>query len=166
MPLVFRLLGRLQVSMFMRFTQDVRYALNIFRTQPTFAASAVLTLALGIGATAAIFSVIYSVMLRPLPFKDSGRFVHVWSTDAGAARQSVSYPDFLDWRRQSRTLQRLSGWTEIDGMPIAVGGDAERVGAIAVLGDFFQILGVQPMLGTTVPGGDTQREASIVLSQA
>jgi putative ABC transport system permease protein len=149
----------------MRFAQDVRYALSIFRKQPGFAASAVLTLALGIGATAAIFSVIYSVMLRPLPFADSGRFVHLWSTDAGAVRQSVSYPDFLDWRRQSRTLSRLTAWTEIDGMPIAVGGEAERVEAVAVLGDFFHALGVQPMLGATFPAGDEPSVASVVLSQ-
>lgn len=167
MPLVFSgLSGRLDVPVLTRVMQDVRYAVSIFRTQPAFAASAVLTLALGIGATAAIFSVIYSVMLRPLPFKDSARFVHIWSTDAGAMRQAVSYPDFLDWRRQTRTLQRLSGWTEIDGMPIAIGGEAERVEAIAVLGDLFQILGVQPTLGTTFTGGDEQREGAIVLSQA
>jgi putative ABC transport system permease protein len=167
MPLVFRgLLERLHVPVFTHFTQDVRYALNIFRTQPAFAASAVLTLALGIGATAAIFSVIYSVMLRPLPFKDSGRFVHAWSTEAGAVRQSVSYPDFLDWQRQSRTLERLAAWTEIDGMPIAIGGEAERVEGIAVSGDFFQILGVRPILGTTFPGGAEQQVGPVVLSQA
>ena len=148
----------------MRFTQDVRYALSSFWKQPAFAVSAVLTLALGIGATTAIFSVIYSVMLRPLPFEDSGRFVHLWSTDADGVRQSVSYPDFLDWRRQSRTLARLSAWTEIDGMPVAIGGEAERVEGIAVLGDFFHALGVQPMLGATIPAGDEQREASVVLS--
>src|SRR5262245_8577306 len=148
-----------------RFTQDVRYALNIFRTQPAFAASAVLTLALGIGATAAIFSVIYAVMLRPLPFEDSGRFVRVWSTDAGAVRQSVSYPDFLDWRRRSRTLQRLSAWTEIDGMPIAIDGEAERVEGVTVLGEFFQALGVQPILGT-LPAGSEPRDPSIVLSHS
>ena len=146
------------------FAQDVRYALNIFRKQPAFTASAVLTLALGIGATVAIFSVIYSVMLRPLPFADSGRFVHLWSKDDGAVRQLVSYPDFLDWRRQSRTLARLAAWTSIDGMPIAIDGEAERVESIAVLGDFFQALGVRPMLGTTFPAGDETQQASVVLS--
>ena len=151
---------------FLRWTQDVRHALNIFWKQPAFAASAVLTLALGIGATTAIFSVIYSVMLRPLPFADSSRFVHIWSKDASAVRQSVSYPDFLDWRRQSQTLGRLSAWTEIDGMPIAIGGEAERVEAVTVFGDFFPILGVAPELGTTLPSESESRGGSIVLSHS
>ena len=151
------------MTVFARFTQDLRYAVNIFRKQPGFAASAVLTLALGIGATTAIFSVVYSVMLRPLPFAQSDRFVHLWSTDAKAARQSVSYPDFLDWRLKTRTLARLSAWTEIDGMPIAIGGDAERVEAIAIAGDFFQTLGVSPTLGSV---GAQPREAAVVLSHA
>lgn len=145
-----------------RFTQDLRYALNIFRKQPAFAASAVLTLALGIGATTAIFSVIYSVMLRPLPFADSGRFVHIWSTDADSVRQAVSYPDFLDWRRQTRTLSRLSAWTVIDGLPIAIDGEAERAETVAAFGEFFQALRVQPILGTVFPADP--REPAIVLS--
>src|SRR5262245_38663438 len=149
---------------FTRFMQDLRYALNIMRKQPAFAAAAVLTLALGIGANAAIFSVIYSVMLRPLPFKDSERFVHLWSKEAGSVRQSVSYPDFLDWRRQSRTMERMSAWTVIDGMPITIGGEAERVEGVGVSGDFFQILSAQPMLGTSFPTGNEIREASVILS--
>ena len=106
-------------------TQDFRYALKTMRKQPAFAAAAVLTLALGIGATTAIFSVIYSVMLRPLPFKDSDRFVHVWSkAPSGQVRQNASYPDFLDWRRESQTLERMSAWTVLDGMPITIDGQA------------------------------------------
>src|SRR5215510_5544256 len=104
-------------------TQDLYYAVKNLRQQPGVSGAAVLTLALGIAANAAIFSVIYSVMLCPLPFKDSERFVHLWSKDvAGPMRQSVSYPDFLDWRQQSRTLEQMSAWTVIDGMPISIDG--------------------------------------------
>src|SRR5262245_57421335 len=149
------------------FAQDFRYALKTMRKQPGFAAAAVLTLALGIGANTAIFSVIYSVLLRPLPFKDSGRFVHMWSNDpAGSMRQSVSYPDFLDWQRESRTLERLSAWTVIDGMPINAGPEAERVEGVGVFGDFFQVLDVQPMLGRALPSASEPREAAVVLSHS
>jgi putative ABC transport system permease protein len=145
--------------------QDLRYALKTIRKQPGFAAAAILTLALGIGANAAIFSVIYSVMLRPLPFKDSERFVHLWSYDSsGPARQSVSYPDYLDWRQQSRTIDRMSAWVVLDGMPITIDGEAERVEAVSVIGDFFQALGVSPMLGSTFPSESERREPQVILS--
>jgi predicted permease len=151
--------------LFTHFTQDLRYVRKTIRKQPGFAAAAVLTLALGIGANAAIFSVIYSVMLRPLPFRDSARFVHLWSKDlTGPVRQSISYPDFLDWQRQSRKLERMSAWTVIDGMPITIAGEAERVEGVGVFGDFFQALDVEPMLGTALRPANEVREAAAVLS--
>jgi putative ABC transport system permease protein len=94
--------------------------------------------------------VFYAVMLRPLPFLDSERFVHLWSKDPSVSvKQFVSYPDFLDWRRQSQTFDRMAAWTVIDGMTLISNGEAERVEGVVIFGDFFQMLGVPPVLGTT-----------------
>src|SRR5262245_16518822 len=150
---------------FGHFTQDQSYALKTARIQSCFTAAAVLTIALGIGASAAMFSVIYAVMLHPLSFKDGERFVHVWSQDgANRIRQSVSYPDFLDWRRQSQKLERMAAWTVLDGMPISIDGVAVRGEAVAAVGDFFQSLNVQPAFGAVFSAESERREASVVLN--
>ena len=90
---------------------DLRHALRAMRAQPGFAAVSILTLALGIGATSAIFSVIDGVLLRPAPVADLHRLVMVWQTDrhTGTTREPASIPDYLDLRRQARTLSAAEG---------------------------------------------------------
>ena len=92
------------------FLQDVRYGVRTLARQPGFAATAVLTLALGIGATTAIFSVVNAVVVRPLPFAQPDRIVAVTNvyTRLGTAGATVSGPDFLDWREQSRSFAVLA----------------------------------------------------------
>src|SRR5262245_1138977 len=149
----------------LHFAQDLRYGLRNLRKQPGFTSAAVMTLALGIGANTAIFSVIYAVMLRPLPFLDGDRFVHLWSKDpAVSVKQSVSYPDFSDWRRQSQTFDRMAAWTVIDGMTLIGDGEAERVEGVGIFGDLFQMLGVAPALGATFQADGASQEAAVVLS--
>ena len=131
--------------------QDARYGLRTFRKSPGFAAVAILTLALGIGANAAIFSVVNAVLLRPLPFKDPDRLVDIWHTPPqesmpGMATFTVSPANFLDWRSQSRTFEGMSAYGY--GRYTLTGtGRPEVIRMVAVTRGFFSILRAQPVLG-------------------
>src|SRR5688572_20192762 len=89
---------------------DLRFALRNLRRSPGFTLAAIATLALGIGATTAIFSVVDGVLLRPTPFVDDGRLLVVWETDrsSGTLREPASFPDFLDFQERSRTLGEMA----------------------------------------------------------
>jgi putative ABC transport system permease protein len=88
--------------------QDVRFGGRVLRKSPGFAAVAVLTLALGIGANTAIFSVINAVLLRPLPFRDQERLVQLWETESAPGNYPFAGPDYLDWQARTKTLAFLS----------------------------------------------------------
>jgi putative ABC transport system permease protein len=128
--------------------QDIRYGFRMLAKNPGFTAIAVLTLALGIGANTAIFSVVYAVLLRPLPFKDPGRLVMVWATWAkrGDQRVNVSPADFADWTEQSKTLEHMTAiWNW--GSLITMNGEPTKIPAVRVSSDFFDLLGVRPARG-------------------
>ena len=130
------------------FLMDVRYGVRMLRKSPGFAFVAVLTLALGIGANTALFSVIDAVLLRPLPFRDPARLVSVHSTDPRDSSQGgeISYPAFLDWRSQSHSLEAMSVWN--DSSFTYTGGDQpESVRGVMVSANLFSMLGVAPALG-------------------
>src|SRR5688500_3091805 len=93
-------------------TQDIRYALRTLAKNRAFTAIAILTLAIGIGANTAIFSVVYGILFRPLPFRDPGRVVIVWETDKhnDSYREYASAPDFRDFQAQSRSFEGLTGF--------------------------------------------------------
>ena len=128
--------------------QDIRYALRTLLKQPVFTLVAVLTLTLGIGANTAIFSLVYQILLRPLPYAEADRLVFIWNTYPlmGLEQASVSIPDYLDRRTQADTIEDATLFT---GMPLnlAEGGRAEQVRALAVTPSFFSTLGRQPALG-------------------
>ncbi len=133
--------------------QDISYALRTFRKNPGFALTAILTLALGIGATSAIFSAVNAVLLRPLPFADPDRLVMVHG-DARAARgvevgNSVSYPNFADWREQAATLEDAGAYTTRPVTVATTGADTLLVRGKLVTTSLFGVLGVQPALGRT-----------------
>ena len=90
--------------------QDIRYALRSLRHHPVFTLTAVLTLALGIGANTAIFSAVNSVLLRPLPYPEPDRLVTIWGFHPSIGRESASLPDFLDWRRDARSFSGMMAW--------------------------------------------------------
>lgn len=138
---------------------DLRFALRSCLRSPGFSAVTVLTLALGIGATTAIFSVVYGVLLRPLPYPASDRIVRVWQLDKDGNRMDVSDPNFADWQAQSRSFAALA---QVQGPgPASVSGDVEpvRVPAAIVSRDFFRVLGVQPVAGRVFAPDEQQQGA-------
>src|SRR5579859_5618908 len=90
--------------------QDLRYAVRMLVKSPGFTAIAVLTLALGIGANTALFSVVNGVLLSPLPYPQPDRLVALYSRTPNFDESSISYPNFLDWQRQNKTLSDLAAW--------------------------------------------------------
>lgn len=137
--------------------QDIRYALRQFRRSPGFTAVAVITLALGIGATTAIFSVVYAVLLRPLPFPHSNRIVQISVTDRGQVQPysgfTASAFDF--WKQNSRPFQYVAASTS-EGFDLAGAGRPERVSAMRVSSQYFYVWGVQPLLGRTFDAQEEQ----------
>jgi hypothetical protein len=134
--------------------QDIRFALRQFRQNPGFAAVAVVTLALGIGANTAIFSVVYSVLLRSLPFQNPERLVNLFETEVSPGDYPLSGADYLDWQAQNRTLSGASlySWSH----PVSASGTSEPETALVVntQANFFRILGVQPFAGRSFVSGE------------
>ena len=128
--------------------QDLRYALRTFRRSPGFVALAILTVAIGIGANAAIFSVVNSVLLRPLPFPDSQRLVLVSQTNrqTRASSHDASPANFLDWRARSHSFADIAAFRNA-AFTLAPGDRPERVGGAIVNANFFDVLGVAPAIG-------------------
>jgi putative ABC transport system permease protein len=136
-----------------------RFAVRSLVRRPILSIVALLTLALGIGANTAIFSVVNAVMLKPLPFHDPERLVMVWST---AANQSLregfsSYPDFKDWREQSKGFTGLAAyWMFPNGdVNLTGGAEAQRVSVARITPGFFEVLGVPPLYGRTFQEEET-----------
>jgi putative ABC transport system permease protein len=127
--------------------QDLRYALRTLLRSPGFTLVAVLTLALGIGANTAIFSVVNAVLLRPLPYPDPDRLVMLWGTYPEFGQTTTSLPDFRDWREQSTAFGELAGHVPTTSNLAIAEGEPGRVRRAIVTANFFRTLGVQPLLG-------------------
>jgi putative ABC transport system permease protein len=144
--------------------QDLRFALRTLRKSPTFAIIVILTLGLGIGANAAIFSIINAVLLRPLPYPDANRLAIVWATNGqtGHTEYEASFPDFEDWKAQSRSFDEIVAFTMF-GATMGRGDHAERLPAIQVTHGFFEMLGYAPALGRTFRSDDEQPGSRVVI---
>lgn len=128
------------------FLQDVRFAVRSLAKNPGYAAVAVLTLGIGIGAATALFSVVHGVLLRPLPYPAPERIVQVWEVSSRGNPINVTDPNFADWRERSRSFSGLAQFQS--GPTSVVGGDEPVRGMVAwVSGDFFRVMGVQPVVG-------------------
>jgi putative ABC transport system permease protein len=146
--------------------QDLRYGWRMLRRSPGFTVVALLTLALGIGANTAIFSVVNAVLLRPLPYQDPDRLVMLWTADPkrDIHEAGTSYPTVTDWRTQSRSFAELAIWA---GSPLLLvgGNEPERIVGQFVSANLFPLLGVPPLLGRTfTPEEEQRREPLVVLS--
>ena len=150
------------------FLQDFRYAVRQYRKNLGFTAVAVITLALGIGANTAIFSVVNGVLLRPLTFKDPGRLVRVWHVPPaksfpGMTTFSVSAANYLDWERQNHVFERMAIYS-YHGFTLTGGDKPEQIDACAVTSGFFATLGIQPVLGRAfTPEEDQPGRSNVVV---
>ena len=131
-----------------KLVQDLRYAVRSLWRQPSFSLTAILTLALGIGATTAIFSVVHAVILRPLPFERADRLVAIQNfwTERGATVQSVSAPDFHDWKAQSTSFEAMGYYTGGE-WSVTVGGSADYAMAFRVTPGFLEALHARAAVG-------------------
>ncbi len=137
------------------FADDLRLALRRLLRARTFTITAVITLALGIGATTAIFTIVNAVLLRPLPYRDADRLVHLWEVRAQKdyGRSEASFPDFEDWKAQSRTVEMFAGYS-LPRVSLFEGGRADQLQAAIVTDTFFDVLGVNTALGRTFRRGE------------
>ena len=143
--------------------QDLRYAGRLLRNSPGFTIVVVATLALGIGANTAIFSVVNGVLLNPLPYWEPDQLVAIYSATSEGDRGISSYPNFLDWARDNRSFSALAAYRP-DSFNLAGMGEPEHVPADMVSASFFPLLGVQPILGRTfLPNEDQLGSAPVVL---
>jgi len=134
--------------------RDVRYALRMLAKTPAFTATAVLTLALGIGANTAVFSIVDQLLLRPLPYQDGDRLVTVEeSFGGGNAHADVSPANWLDWQRAGRKVRQFAAWQSTSFILNGV-GEPRRVNAQLVSSEFFPLLGVAPLLGRAIADAD------------
>lgn len=146
---------------------DMRYVLRQLRKSPGFALVAILTLALGIGANTAIFSVVEGVLLRPLPYRDSDQLARVWSTSNRSSRDVSSYPDFKDWADQNHSFQRMAAYRP-QSFNVSGGDHPERIRGLLITSEFFNLLDVKPILGRLFSRDEHERGRNhvVLLSSA
>ena len=135
------------------FFADLRFALRMLRKNPGFTAVAVVTLALGIGANTAIFSVVNGVLLNPLPYPQPQQLVAIYGTTPGATQGYITYLNFLDWQRDAKTFSSMAIYRNQD-YNFTGTAQSERVHAFMISAGFFPMLGVKPVVGRTFSKDD------------
>src|SRR5438477_9122605 len=127
---------------------DMRYGIRSLLKRPGFTAIAVSTLALGIGANTAIFSVVNTLLLRPLPFKEPARLVQVWEANfkRGQNTMEVCYPNFADWRDQNQVFEQIAAYTDRT-FNLTGTAEPEQIQGAIISPAFFPLLGIKPMMG-------------------
>jgi putative ABC transport system permease protein len=146
--------------------RDVRYGFRILPKAPLFTAVIVATMALGIGSTTAIFTVVRGIVLRPLPFPDPNRLVMIWEIPPDTHKPNVvELQNFAAWKKRSGSFQSMAAFSQVP-MNLIGGGDNEQVTGLKVTADFFQVLGTPPLLGRVFRRGEYDRNAprQVVLS--
>jgi putative ABC transport system permease protein len=145
--------------------QDLRYGVRQLLHSPGFTAIAIATLALGVGANAAIFSFVNAVLLKPLPYPDPERIVSVWEKFPGGGKNFISTLNFLDWERQNRCFQFLSAiaW---DTVTLTGAGSPEELNVHRVSASYFKVLGVGATLGRTFAASENEvgNDREVVIS--
>ena len=146
--------------------QDVRYGIRTLLKSPSFAVIALLTLALGIGVNTATFSVVNSVLLGPLPYRDPNRLICLFEQIPSSKRASISYPNFRDWRDSNRSFSSIAGYRGTD-VNILWNGEAAHLPGEMISAGLFEILGVNPIAGRTFSKNDDRlgSEPTIMISE-
>src|SRR5215831_6290049 len=146
--------------------RDVRYAIRGLRRSPAFTAIAIITLALGIGATTAMFSVINAVMLRPLPYRDGSRLALIFTDDArrGLHEERTAFRTVTDWRAESRAFEDIAYFTVGRSTLVdAASGDRERTRSALASSNLFSVLGVAPVRGRVISADDEERRMPVAV---
>src|SRR5579864_4055917 len=142
--------------------QDLRFAVRMLRKSPGFTAIAVLTLALGIGANTAIFSLVNGVLLRPLPYRNPTRLTMVWEKNRDGSPENVGYATYLDWKSQNKSFKEIaiySSW-----QPVLQVGEPEQLSGLRVTSNYFRTLGVYPEIGRDfLPEEDVPNANKVVM---
>src|SRR5436190_456038 len=149
------------------FLQDVRFGWRLLRRSPGFTIAAVLALALGVGATAAVFTLLDRIVLRPLPYPDADRLVMTWEANDGKAltHERLSPVNFMDYRALSQAFDDAAAWWYPQLTLTEAGHEPMRVNAVEASANFFSVLGVRPTLGAGIPKQPFySREAIAVIS--
>ena len=142
--------------------QDFRYGLRSLLKAPGFTIVTLLTLALGIGANTAIFSVVNAVLLRALPFRDPDQLMLVREVFGNSEQGSVSGPNFLDWKKQNRSFSGMTTWRGI-ALALVGAGEPEEIPAATADADYFKVLGIDPIIGRGFLPGEDQGQATVVV---
>jgi putative ABC transport system permease protein len=142
--------------------QVLPYAIRTWLAAPGFTAIAILTMALGIGANTAIFSVINAVLLRPLPYPNSERLVRIWETEAELDKAPIAPADFLDWKQQNQSFEQLAAFRS-QSLNFTGGQEPERIRGARVSANFFSLVGIQPALGRSFTEDEDQSGHNQVL---
>lgn len=158
---------QLEIRIMETLLKDIRYGFRSLLKRPGFAAVAIFTLALGIGANSAIFSVVNAVLLRPLTYPESEQLVQLDGTNPQAAisQSNMSVPDFADWQSQNQSFEYMAGYVS-GGSLLVTNDETERVRAASVTADFFRLLRVNASRGRALQPDDAQKghDAVVVLS--
>ena len=139
--------------------QDLRFGARMLLKNPGFTAVVVLTLALGIGANAALFSVVNGVLLNPLPYPQPEQLVTLHQSKPNFETGAIPYPNFRDWQKENRTFSAMA-ISRGFGFSLIGAGEAERVEGRLVSADFFSVLGVKPALGRDFAPGEDESGAA------
>ncbi|HLQ79146.1 MAG TPA: ABC transporter permease, partial [Terriglobia bacterium] len=144
------------------FVQDVRFAMRQLSRSPGFTVVAVFTLALGIGANASIFSVVYGVLLRPLPYPESNRIMALFEVNSKGGWSRLADPNFDDFRDQNRSFQGIAKYKDY---VVSVSGASQptRTTVAYVSHDFLKVFGIQPILGRDFSAGDAKKGAGLTV---
>jgi predicted permease len=146
--------------------QDVRYGIRTLARTPGFTAIAILTLALGIGANSALFSVVNGVLLNPLPYPEPNKLIMVYANTSDFGHSSVTYLNFLDWQKESHSFTAVAGYRN-ENLFLTGVGEGERVRGFMISADFFRVMGVEPIAGRTFrPEEDQVGAAPVALISA
>src|SRR5580658_468632 len=136
--------------------QDLRYAVRNLLRSRGFTAVAALTLTIGIGANTAIFSIIDTILLRPLPFRNPSQLVRLYETEAAPGHYPFAGPDFVDWKTQNKSFQDMALFGWVGDMNLSGEGRPDHVRAVPTEANFFALLGVNPIMGRTWMAGEDQ----------
>lgn len=147
--------------------QDLRFTLRQLRKNPAFTVTATAMVALGIGASVAIFAFVDAALIKPLPYQNPSRLLFVTETTPDLPRAAISYPDYLDWKKLNRVFDSLEVYNQ-RGYVISTDGHAEMVDGARVSAGFFRTLGVGPLLGRDFHDGEDLPEAArtVILTYA